>query len=67
MSILEMQVEALMRLCTAGDEETKEEAKAQVLHLLRGRNVSAAPDPEPSCGRSCWSWGRRTIFWGVPT
>lgn len=46
MSILEMQVEALMRLCTAGDEETKEEAKAQVLHLLRGRNVSAAPDPE---------------------
>ena len=46
MSILEMQVEALMRLCTAGDQETKEQARAEVLHLLRGRKPAAATDPE---------------------
>ena len=46
MSILEMQVEALMRLCTARDEETKEEARAEVLHLLRGRKAAAVADPE---------------------
>ena len=46
MSILEMQVEALMRLCTAKDEETKEEARVQVLHLLRGRAPEAEQDPE---------------------
>ena len=47
MTIMEMQVEALMRLCTAGDEESRKEAKAEVLHLLRGRNtLPAGADPE---------------------
>ena len=46
MSILEMQVEALMRLCTAQDEKAKEQAKAEVLHLLRGRKTAAVEDPE---------------------
>lgn len=46
MSILEMQVEALMRLCTAHDEETKEQARAEVLHLLRGRKAGSTVDPE---------------------
>ena len=47
MSILEMQVEALMRLCTACDAESREEAKAEVLHLLRGRNtMPQTSDPE---------------------
>lgn len=46
MSILEMQVEALMRLCTAQDQETKEQARTEVLHLLRGRKAVPAADPE---------------------
>ncbi len=46
MSILEMQVEALMRLCTACDEETKNQAREEVLHLLRGRKASRSTDPE---------------------
>jgi len=46
MSILEMQVEALMRLCTARDENTREQARAEVLHLLRGRGTVSAADPE---------------------
>lgn len=46
MRILEMQVEALMRLCTAQDQETREQARAEVLHLLRGRNPVPAADPE---------------------
>ena len=47
MSILEMQVEALMRLCTASDEKTRQEAKEEVLHLLRGRKAQVtADDPE---------------------
>jgi len=46
MSILEMQVEALMRLCTARDEETKEQARVEVQHLLRGRKAAPAADPE---------------------
>lgn len=47
MSILEMQVAALMRLCTAVDEESREEARAEVLHLLRGRkNGALTDDPE---------------------
>ena len=47
MGILEMQVEALMRLCTASDEKTRQEAKAEVLHLLRGRKIQVpADDPE---------------------
>ena len=46
MGILEMQVEALMRLCTAKDEETKEQARAEVLHLLRGRTAPSEAEPE---------------------
>ena len=46
MSILEMQVEALMRLCTAQYEKMKEQARAEVLHLLRGRKTVPAADPE---------------------
>ena len=47
MGILEMQVEALMRLCTASDEKTRQEAKEEVLHLLRGRKARmTADDPE---------------------
>ena len=47
MGILEMQVEALMRLCTASDEKTRQEAKEEVLHLLRGRKPrTLADDPE---------------------
>ena len=46
MSILEMQVEALMRLCTAQDQASKEQARAEVLHLLRGRKAAPAADPE---------------------
>ena len=47
MRILEMQVDALMRLCTATDEETKLRAKEEVLYLLRGRKTSPrCTDPE---------------------
>ena len=47
MGILEMQVEALMRLCTASDEKTRQEAKEEVLHLLRGRKARVTvDDPE---------------------
>ena len=46
MRILEMQVEALMRLCTAQDEKAKEQARAEVLHLLRGRKAEVTEDPE---------------------
>jgi len=46
MSILEMQVEALMRLCTACDEETRTEARQEIHHLLNGRKTHTAPDPE---------------------
>lgn len=46
MRILEMQVEALMRLCTAQDEKTRMEAKEEVLHLLRGRRTAPVTDPE---------------------
>ena len=47
MSILEMQVEALMRLCTANDEETRQEAKREIRNLLNGRaQAPAGPDPE---------------------
>ena len=35
MSILEMQVEALMRLCTAGDEATKNQAREEIRYLLQ--------------------------------
>ena len=46
MTILEMQVEALMRLCTACDEETRREAKQEIRHLMKGRKPEAEPDPE---------------------
>ncbi len=47
MSILEMQVEALMRLCTASDEKTREKAQQEVRYLLQGRRPEAcAADPE---------------------
>ena len=46
MSILEMQVEALMRLCTACDEETRMEAKREIRHLLSGRKPPSEQDPE---------------------
>lgn len=47
MSILEKQVDALMRLCTAGDEKTKREAREEIRFLLQGRRselVSADPE-----------------------
>lgn len=47
MSILEMQVDALMRLCTASDEETRREAREEIRFLLQGRkNAPAQADPE---------------------
>ena len=46
MSILEMQVEALMRLCTASDEETKMEAKKEIRRLLLGGKSPTGRDPE---------------------
>ena len=47
MSILEMQVEALMRLCTACDEETRKQAREEVQYLLQGRRAEPRdPDPE---------------------
>lgn len=46
MSILEMQVEALMRLCTACDEETRKQAREEVRYLLQGRKAPREPDPE---------------------
>ena len=47
MSILEMQVEALMRLCTACDEETRKQAREEVRYLLQGRTAAPRePDPE---------------------
>lgn len=46
MRILEMQVEALMRLCTACDEETRLQAREEIRHLLHGRQAPAQPDPE---------------------
>lgn len=47
MSILEMQVDALMRLCTASDEEMRREAREEIRFLLQGRKgVPAQADPE---------------------
>ena len=46
MSILEMQVEALMRLCTACDEETRLEARKEIRHLMNGRKTHSGADPE---------------------
>lgn len=47
MSILEMQVEALMKLCTATDEEVRKEAREEIQYLLQGKKAVPAPaDPE---------------------
>ncbi len=46
MRIMEKQVDALMRLCTARDEKTREEAREEIRFLLRGRTGGPAADPE---------------------
>ena len=47
MSILEKQVEALMRLCTAADEKTQQEAREEIRFLLHGRrSAPVSTDPE---------------------
>ena len=47
MSILEKQVDALMRLCTAADEETRSEAREEIRFLLQGRRPAPVDaDPE---------------------
>ncbi len=46
MSILELQVEALMRLCTAADEKTREHAREEIKFMLQGRKT-AAPSDDP--------------------
>lgn len=45
MRILEKQVDALMRLCTACDPETRKEAEDEIRFLLQGRKrISTDPD-----------------------
>ena len=46
MSILEMQVETLMRLCTACDEKTRTEAREELLMMLKKKNRVHSMDPE---------------------
>ena len=47
MTALEKQVDALMRLCTACDEQSRKEAREEIRFLLQGRKVSPAViDPE---------------------
>lgn len=47
MTIMEKQVDALMRLCTACDERTRSEAREEIRFLLQGRKPrSEAQDPE---------------------
>ena len=46
MSILEMQVNALMRLCMAEKESDRAKAREEVRRLLAARPVAAAADPE---------------------
>jgi len=47
MSILEKQVDALMRLCTAEEESDRAEAKEEVLRMLECRRLArASSDPE---------------------
>ncbi|MBQ3193468.1 MAG: sporulation initiation factor Spo0A C-terminal domain-containing protein [Oscillospiraceae bacterium] len=47
MTPLEKQVDALMRLCTACDEETKKKAREEIRYLLQGRpSRGAFLDPE---------------------
>ena len=44
MSILEQQVEALMKLCTASDEETRKEAREEIRYLLQRKPIAADPE-----------------------
>ena len=47
MRILEKQVDALMRLCTACDEKTRQEAREEIRFLLQGRKAApVGADPE---------------------
>ncbi len=46
MTIMEQQVNALMRLCTAADEVTRKEAQEEIRYLLRGRRSGGPSDPE---------------------
>lgn len=46
MFILEQQVDALMRLCTATDERTRQEAREEIRFLLQHPKPGLAPDPE---------------------
>ena len=67
MTILEMQVDALMRLCTAQDEKTRIEAKEEVLHLLRGgRNAPVQEDPEDLIRRILLELGAPDHLLGHP-
>ena len=66
MRILEMQVEALMRLCTACDEETRKQAREEVLHLLRGRSASHNTDPEELVRRILLDLGAPEHLLGHP-
>ena len=46
MSILELQVEALMKLCTATDEAVRKEAREEIAFLLQKKPAAPAADPE---------------------
>ncbi len=47
MTILEKQVNVLMRLCGATDEKTRREAREEIRFLLQGRSaIPASEDPE---------------------
>lgn len=67
MSILEMQVEALMRLCTAGDEATKNQAREEIRYLLQGRTPARrVPDPEDEVRRLLLELGAPDHLLGHP-
>ena len=46
MNTLEKQVDALMRLCTATDDDIRKEAREEIRFLLQGRKAAPASDPE---------------------
>ena len=46
MNTLEKQVDALMRLCTATDDDVRKEAREEIRFLLQGRKAVPASDPE---------------------
>ncbi len=46
MTIMEKQVNALMRLCTANEEAVRKEAREEIRFLLRGRTTECIQDPE---------------------